>query len=186
MHLKLYECFHRPSYPYLLVFLHSLSYHLRAFSNLSRMQFTHDLLRSGLTVFVLSSIAFAALASAVITFVIIEAFLGTDLSITLYQLCLTAYRTVACLVFVLWSLFVVASFTTAVVFFVYWTMRLGMFITREGPSGVTDWAHETRQYVFCSVKREPSDETDESTVIVDRDGPISKKVKVEEEEASNN
>ena len=61
-----------------------------------------------------------------------------------------------------------------------------MFVTREGPSGITDWAYETRQYILYPKRREPTEESDESAVLVDNDGPTSKKVKVEEETPSNN
>lgn len=85
----------------------------------------------------------------------------------------------------LWSLFIVAGFTTAIVVFVYWAMRLGVFVTREGPSGVADWAHETRQYISYTRRREATEESDESAVLVDKDGPTSKKIKVEEETSLN-
>lgn len=95
---------------------------------------------------------------------------------------LTLYRhIVGCLAFMLWSLFIVASFTTAIVVFVYWTTRLGVLITYEGPSGVTDWALETRQHFFHGKRREPTEESDESAVLVDQDGQSPKKLKVEDE-----
>ncbi|KAG9307966.1 hypothetical protein JVU11DRAFT_12772 [Chiua virens] len=122
----------------------------------------------GLTVFALSSIIFLAFISAAIAFLTIEAIL------------------VVCLVFTLWSLFVTASFTTAVVGFVYCTTRLGMLIAHQGPSGVTDWADETRQYIFYARKREATDDSDESAVLVDGVGPNSKKFKVEEESPPDN
>jgi hypothetical protein len=80
-----------------------------------------------------------------------------------------------------WSLFIVASFTTAIVVFVYWTTRLGVLVTYEGRSGVADWAHETRQHFFYAKKREATEESDESAVLVDQNGQSSKKVKVEED-----
>lgn len=86
----------------------------------------------------------------------------------------------------LWSLFIVASFTTAIVVFVYWTTRLGVLVTNEGPSGVTDWAHETRQHFFYRKRREPTEDSDESAVLIDQDGQSSTKVKVEEETPLNN
>lgn len=87
----------------------------------------------------------------------------------------------ACLIFVLWSLFIAASFITVIVVFVYWTTRLGILVTYEGPSGVTDWAHETKQHFFHAKRREATEDSDESAVLVDQDGPSSKKIKVEEE-----
>lgn len=170
----------------MLVLLCSLCYPSCALIHPLNAQSTHDLFHSGLTVFTLSSIAFLALISAAVTFIAIEAVLGTQSS-THIELALLdcASDIVACLVFILWSLFIVASFTTAVVVFVYWAMRLGVFVSREGPSGVTDWAHETRQYIFYARRQEASEESDESAVLVDKDGPTSKKIKVEEEIPSN-
>lgn len=86
----------------------------------------------------------------------------------------------------LWSLFIAASFVTVIVVFVYWTTRLGVLVTYEGPSGVTDWAHETKQHFFYVRRRELTKESDESAVLVDQDGPSSKKIKVEEETPPNN
>ncbi|KAF8556625.1 hypothetical protein OG21DRAFT_1436821 [Imleria badia] len=117
----------------------------------------------GLTIFTFSSIAFLALVSAAIAFISIEVVL------------------VASLVFMLWSLLIVASFITTIVVFVYWTTRLGVLVTYEGPSGVSDWAHETRQHFFYARRRETTEDFDESAVLVDGDGQSSKKVKVEEE-----
>lgn len=85
----------------------------------------------------------------------------------------------------LWSLFIVASFITATVFFVYWTTRLGVLITYEGPSGVVDWAHETRQHFLYAMRREATEESDESGILVDGDGQNSKNIKVEEETPLN-
>ncbi|KAG8216060.1 hypothetical protein J3R82DRAFT_8060 [Butyriboletus roseoflavus] len=121
----------------------------------------------GLTVFIFSSIVFLALISAAIAFITVEAVL------------------VACLVFMLWSVFIAASFITTIVVFVYWTTRLGVLVTYEGPSGVTDWAYETRQHFFHPNRREATEESDESAVLVEQDGPSSKKIKVEEETPPN-
>ena len=85
----------------------------------------------------------------------------------------------------LWSLFVVASFITATVFFVYCTTRLGVLVTYEGPSGVVDWAHETRQHFVYGKRREVTEESDESAFFVDGDGQNSKNIKVEEETPLN-
>lgn len=81
----------------------------------------------------------------------------------------------------LWSVFITASFVTAIVVFVYWTTRLGVLVTYEGSSGVADWANETREHFFYAKRRESTEESDESAVLVSRDGPSSKKIKVEEE-----
>ena len=83
------------------------------------------------------------------------------------------------------SLFFVASFTTTIIVLVYWTTRLGVLVTYEGPSGVADWAHETRQHFSYARKREATEGSDESGVLVDQDGQSSKKIKVEDETSSN-
>ncbi|KAI9460654.1 hypothetical protein HD554DRAFT_2176510 [Boletus coccyginus] len=137
---------------------------LSAFAGLSALPLLSFV---GLTLFSFSSIAFLALISAAIAFVAVEVIFVT------------------CLVFMLWSLFIVASFITATVFFVYWTTRLGVLITYEGPSGVVDWAHETRQHFLYAVRREATEESDESGILVDGDGQNSKNIKVEEETPLN-
>ncbi|KAG6380190.1 hypothetical protein JVT61DRAFT_8281 [Boletus reticuloceps] len=117
----------------------------------------------GLTVFTFSSLVFLAVISSAIVFIIVEAVF------------------VVCLVFMLWSLFIVACFTTVIAVFVYWTTRLGVLVTYEGPSGVTDWAHETQRRFFYPKRREATEESDESAVLVDQDGQSPQKLKVEEE-----
>ncbi|KAF9224758.1 hypothetical protein BS17DRAFT_807846 [Gyrodon lividus] len=116
----------------------------------------------GLSIFVISSIAFLALISAAIASIIVEAFL------------------VACLIFTLWSLFVVAIFVTTFVGVAYLTMRLGLLVSSEGRSGVKEWAYETRQHFSCAKSSEANEGSDGSAVLIDHDGPTSKKVKVEE------
>lgn len=70
-----------------------------------------------------------------------------------------------------------------IVVFVYLTVRLGVLVTHEGFSGVTDWAYETQQHFSYAKKRESTGDSDGSAVLVDRDvhSPKKPKVKVEEE-----
>ncbi|KAF8842851.1 hypothetical protein BDN67DRAFT_965296 [Paxillus ammoniavirescens] len=118
----------------------------------------------GLSVFAISSIASLALMSAAIALIIIEAIL------------------LACLAFTLWSLSIFAIFATTFIGFAYLLVRLGVLVSSEGRSGVKEWACETRQHFSRAKSLETNEGSDESTVLVDHDGPSSKKIKVEEEE----
>ncbi|KIK93627.1 hypothetical protein PAXRUDRAFT_828787 [Paxillus rubicundulus Ve08.2h10] len=115
----------------------------------------------GLSVFAISSIASLAFISAAIALIIVEAIL------------------LACLAFTLWSLSIFAIFVTTFIGFAYLLVRLGVLVSSEGRFGVKEWVYETRQHFSRSKSSEANEGSDGSPVLVDHDGPSSKKVKVE-------
>ncbi|KAH7912495.1 hypothetical protein BJ138DRAFT_1083479 [Hygrophoropsis aurantiaca] len=119
----------------------------------------------GISLFVISFFTFLAIAGA---------FLASAIAETVF---------VAVLASTVVALFLVSIFLTACVLFSYLSLRLGVLVQAEGRSGITEWAHETKNHFISTNKNgEESDDSENSGVFIQPDGNVARKAKPEEVE----